>query len=337
LDNALFFQLTCLGILLGLSAFFSGSEAALFSLSKLKIKQLNSLAQKRISRLLKNPTKLLTTLLIGTTLVNITASALATFISITLCAKIGISEVIASILSIFVMAGLILFLGEIVPITLGATKSTYIAPWVTYPVRYFDILFAPVRIVLSKLTNLIVLLIEKNRYFVKDKELTEEEIRTMVDISAKEGILKPHERKLIHSIFEFGHIKVEEVMIPQNEMVCVRIDEDSESKILQLIRKEGYSRMSVYKGENIIGIIHVKDFLISLKNHRNWRESIRPAYFVLPSKKINNLLKEFQKKHIQMAIVKNVLGNIVGIVTMEDLLEEIVGEIHGEYPGKKKA
>ncbi|MEW6095303.1 MAG: hemolysin family protein [bacterium] len=336
MDNVLILQLSCLGILLGLSAFFSGSEAALFALSKLKIRQLSSLTQKRISRLLESPTELLTTLLIGTTLVNVIASALATFISITLCAKIGINEVIATIVAIFGMTCLILFLGEIVPITLGATKSIHIAPWVTYPVRFFYILLAPLRIVLHWITNLIVLLIEKNRFFVKDKELTEEEIRTMVDIGAKEGVLKDHEMELIHSIFEFGDMKVEEVMIPQKEMVGIKIDEDSETKILHLITKEGHSRMPVYKGENIIGIIHVKDFLISLKNQSNWRELIRPPHFVLPSKKINNLLKEFQKKHIQMAIVKNELGKVVGIVTMEDLLEEIVGEIHDEYPGKKR-
>jgi len=336
LDNRLIWQLSCLGLLLGLSAFFSGSEAALFALSKLKLKQLNSHRQKRISKLLESPTKVLTTLLIGTTLVNITAAAIATSISITLCTKFGISEVIATILSILVITFFILFFGEIVPITLGVTKAIHIAPWVAYPVKYFYNLFSPMRIVLYWLTNLIVLLIEKNRFFVKDRELTEEEIRTMVDIGIKEGILKDHERKLIHSIFEFGERRVEEVMIPAKEMVSVKIDEDSESKVIHLITQEGHSRMPVFKGENIIGIIHSKDFLISLKNQKNWWELIKPPYFVLPSKKTNNLLKEFKKRHIQMAIVKDTFGKIVGLVTMEDLLEEIVGEIHDEYPGKKK-
>jgi putative hemolysin len=336
LDNALILQLSCLLVLLALSAFFSGSEAALFALSKLKLKQLHISIQKGISKLLENPRKLLTTLLIGTTLVNITASALATFILITLCAKIGINESIATALAIFIMTFLILFFGEIIPITLGATKSAQIAPWVMYPVKCFYVLLAPLRIVLYWLSNLIVLLIEKNRFFAKDKELTEEEIRTMIDIGAKEGVLKAHEQKLIHSIFEFGDRKVEEVMIPQKEMVCVKIDEDSETKILHLIIKKGHSRMPVYKGKDIIGIVHVKDFLMALKRQTNWRELIRPAHFVLPSKKINNLLKEFQKKHIQMAIVKDTTENVVGIVTMEDLLEEIVGEIHDEYPVKKR-
>lgn len=189
------------------------------------------------------------------------------------------------------------------------------------------------RIVLYWLTDLIVSLIEKNRFFAKERELTEEEIRTMVDIGIKEGVLKAHERKLIHSIFEFGDRKVEEVMIPAKEMVCVKLNEDSQHHILQLVTQKGHSRMPVYKGENIIGIIHVKDFILALKNQRNWWEFIKPSYFVLPSKKINNLLKEFKKRHIQMAIVKDTLGKVVGLVTMEDLLEEIVGEIKDEYHG----
>jgi CBS domain containing-hemolysin-like protein len=178
-------------------------------------------------------------------------------------------------------------------------------------------------------------LIEKHRFFVRDKELTEAEIRTMIDIGAKEGVLKAHERKLIHSIFEFGDRKVEEVMIPQSRMVYANIEEDSEAKILHLLAKQGHSRLPIYKGENVVGIIHVKDFLIGIKNQTNWQKLIRPAYFVLPSMKINALLKEFQKSHIQMALVKNELGNILGLVTMEDLLEEIVGEIHDEYPPQR--
>lgn len=331
LDNGLIWQLSSIVILLGLSAFFSCSEAALFALSKLKIKQLNVNRQKRIVKLLESPTKLLTTLLIGTTLVNITAAAIATSISITLATKFGLSEVIATILAIFVITFLILFFGEIVPITLGVTKAIHLAPRLAYPVKYFYNLFSPMRIVLYWLTNLIVSLIEKNRFFAKERELTEEEIRTMVDIGIKEGVLKAHERKLIHSIFEFGDRKVEEVMIPEKEMVCVKLEEDSEDRILQLITQKGHSRMPVYKGENIIGIIHVKDFILSLKNQRKWREFIKPSYFVLPSKKINNLLKEFKKRHIQMAIVKDTSGKVVGIVTMEDLLEEIVGEIKDEH------
>lgn len=334
LDNILFWQLICLVVLLGLSAFFSGAEAALFALPKLKLKQFGPTIQKRILKLIEIPAKLLATLLIGTTLVNITASALGTFILINLCAEIGINEVTATALAIFVMTSLILLFGEILPITLGVTKSIQIAPWVVYPVRCFDILLAPLRIVLSRLTNLIVSLLEKHRFFVRDKELTEEEIRTMIDIGAKEGVLKAHERELIHSIFEFGDMKVEEVMIPQARMVYANIDEDSEDRILHLMAKQGHSRLPIYKGENIVGIIYVKDFLIGIKNQTNWQKLIRTPYFVQTSMKINALLKEFQKSHIQMALVKNELGKVVGLVTMEDLLEEIVGEIHDEYPQK---
>lgn len=345
MDNLLILQLSFLVILLGLSAFFSGAEAALFALSKLKIKQLGITCQTRILKLIENPVKLLPTLLIGSTLVNITASAIGTFIIINLCAKIGIDEITSTTLAIFVMTALILFFGEIIPITLGATKSMRIAPLVVHPVKWFEILLAPLRIGLSWLTIFIVSLIEKHRFFVRDKELTEEEIRTMIDIGAKEGILKAHEQELIHSIFEFGDMKVEEVMIPQAQMVLANLEEDSEAKILHLIAKQGHSRLPVisqtnqtdqpFNEKDIVGIIHVKNFLLGIKNRTNWQKLIMPAYFVQSSMKINALLKEFQKNHLQMAIVKNELGKVVGLVTMEDLLEEIVGEIHDEYPRRK--
>ena len=225
MDNLLILQLSFLVVLLGLSAFFSGAEAALFALSKLKIKQLKTTLQTRILKLIENPAKLLTTLLIGTTLVNITASALGTLILINLCARIGINEVLSTALAIFVMTSLILLFGEIIPITLGVTKSVQLAPWVVQPVEWFNILLTPLRIGLSWLTIFIVSLIEKHRFFVRDKELTEEEIRTMIDIGAKEGVLKAHEQELIHSIFEFGDMKVEEVMIQQTQMVYANIKE----------------------------------------------------------------------------------------------------------------
>ncbi|MDI6735616.1 MAG: hemolysin family protein [bacterium] len=345
MDNNLILQLSFLVILLGLSAFFSGAEATLFALSKLKIKQLRTTCQTKILNLIENPAKLLSTLLIGTTLVNITASALGTFIIINLCAGIGLNEILSTTLAIFVMTSLILLFGEIIPITFGVTKSMQFAPLVVHPVKWFTILLAPLRIGLSWLTISIVSLIEKHRFFVRDKELTEEEIRTMIDIGAKEGVLKAQEQELIHSIFEFGDMKVEEVMIPQTRMVSANIKEDSEAKILHLMSRQGHSRLPVisltdqtsqsFKEEDIVGIIHVKNFLLAIKNQTDWQKLIMPAYFVLPSMKINALLKEFQKSHLQMAIVKNKLGRVVGLVTMEDLLEEIVGEIHDEYPQER--
>lgn len=335
-DNGLLIiKLICLFALIVASAFFSGAEAALFSLNKLKLKQIGKRGED-LAKLLKEPRRLLTTLLIGTTVVNVSASALATTISIDIFRKIGMGKEIGAGVAIGVMTLLILVFGEIIPITIGVAKGTVLSPIVTPLVKFFVILLSPFRIILTGITNIAVSIVERHKFFAKESEdITNEEIKTVVDLGKKEGILKEHERMMIHSIFEFGDTIVSQIMVKKEEMDCVTMG-SSVRDVLNLIKSKGHSRIPIYKDsfDNIIGIINTKDILAYLKNGIEKGipcDLIKKPYFVSDSMKVNELFREFQKKRIQMAIVRDRNGTIIGLVTLEDLLEEIVGEIHDEY------
>ncbi|MBI4777517.1 HlyC/CorC family transporter [Candidatus Desantisbacteria bacterium] len=331
-------EIISLILLIGASAFFSCSEAALFSLDRIKVKQMHQDAC--IPRLLKEPHRLLTVLLSGTTLVNIAASALGTMIAIDICQRIGISKAIGTGFAIAVMTGLILFLGEIIPIVMGATKGEKIAPWIARPIRMFYLLFTPFQVIIVGITGVVVRLIEKHHYFKKDEKeiVTEEELRTMVEVGKKEGVLDEQERRIIHSIFEFGDIMVKEVMIPKEQIISINAA-DSWETIVKAIKR--HSRVPVFKdtADNIIGILYAGDVIEMLRdglsiNQDKILKLLRTTCYVSESLMINELLKEFQRKKLQIAVVRNAANEIVGIVSMKDLLEEIVGEIHEESPGK---
>ncbi|MEK7274752.1 MAG: hemolysin family protein [Candidatus Desantisbacteria bacterium] len=333
-------------LLLSASAFFSCSEAALFSLDKIKVKQMPQGAC--IPQLLKEPHRLLAVLLSGTTLVNIAASALGTMIAIDICQRIGISKAIGTGCAIVIMTCLILLLGEVLPIVMGATKGEKIAPWIAYPIRMFYILSTPFQVLIVGITGTVVRLIEKHPYFkgdIKEREIvTEEELRTMVEVGKKEGVLDEQERRIIHSIFEFGDIMVKEVMIPKDKVTCIDINDSWETVAKAII---DHSRVPVFKNtaDNTflpIGILYAKDVIEVLQNESNINQGtilklLRIPYYVSESMMVNELLKEFQHKKLQIAIVRDAADKMTGIVSMKDLLEEIVGEIHEESPCRMEA
>jgi CBS domain containing-hemolysin-like protein len=328
-------------LLLSASAFFSCSEAALFSLDRIKVKQMPQDAC--IPRLLREPHQLLTVLLSGTTIVNIAASALGTIIALDICQRIGISKAIGTGFAIAIMTILILFPCEIIPIVMGATKGEKIAPWIAYPIKIFFLLFTPFQMLIVGITGIVVRLIEKHPYFKKDiKEIiTEEELRTMVEVGKKEGVLDEQERRIIHSIFEFGNIMVKEVMVPKEKIICIAMDDTWETITKAMI---SHSRVPVFKGtiDNIMGIVYARDVIEVLKDESNINQDmvlklLRVPYYVSESLMVNELLKEFQHKNLQIAIVRDTANKTVGIVSMKDLLEEIVGEIHEESPCRMEA
>ncbi|MFH1963322.1 MAG: hemolysin family protein [bacterium] len=330
-------ELISLILLLGASAFFSCSEAALFSLDRIKVKQMPQDAC--IPRLLKEPHRLLAVLLSGTTIVNVAASALGTLIAIDICQRIGVIKTVGTGFAIVIMTILILFFGEILPIVMGATKSEKIAPWIAHPIRIFYLLSTPFQVLIVGITGAIVRLIEKHPYFKKDLSelVTEEELKAMVDVGKKEGVLDEQERRIIHSIFEFGDIMVKKVMIPQKQMSCITIEDSWETMVKAI---KGHSRVPVFKDtiDNIIGMLYARDVIEMLRNEPNINQDkilklLRTPYYVSESMMVNELLKEFQRKKLQIALVQDAENKTVGIVSMKDLLEEIVGEIHEESPG----
>ncbi|MEW5766837.1 MAG: hemolysin family protein [bacterium] len=337
-DLYLWLKLSSLIILLVASAFFSGSETALFSLSELKVREFGRLPKTRvISRLLSSPRKLLINLLLWNTVVNILASALAASIAIDICYAMGVSKAIGVGITVGVMTILLLICTEIFPKTFALKHAESMTMIVAKPLNLLAGFIAPLQVGLLGLTDRAVALFERMPFFSQDPFVTEEEIKMAVKVGHKEGVLAEKEGEIFKSIFEFGKTTVKEVMVPVEKIVAAPVGSET-TDILKLIKKEGFSRIPIYRNslDEIIGIVHAKDFVTYLGEGRtssriDLAKIVRPAYFVRESKEAGQLLRELQRGKIQMAIIVNEENHVSGLVTMEDLLEEIVGEIQDEY------
>ena len=319
-----------------LSAFFSGSETALFSLNKLQLKKMqkedgDNWRVKSIVRLLDDPQRTLISILIGNMFVNISATSLATYLAIVFFGNIGIG--IASGIMIFT----ILVFGEIVPKSLAVANADKISKRVARPIEIISLVLFPLIKFFKMIIGALYYLFGKKSLKVK-KEITQEDLITLIDAGKDEGVIEEEEKKMIKNIFEFGDTMVKEVMIHRVDMACIPSDTKLNS-ILKLIKKMGHSRIPVYEKtiDNIIGILYAKDLLgiyekwyIS-KEKFDLKQIMREVYFVPENKKIDELLDIFQKDRIQIAIAIDEYGGTAGLVTMEDVVEEVVGEIIDEY------
>jgi putative hemolysin len=336
----LIIEAVCLLGFLILSAFFSGSETALFSLNKLQLKKMQKEESdwrvNSIIKLLDDPQKTLITILTGNMFVNIAASSLATYLAIKLFGNVGIG--IAGGIMIF----MILVFGEIVPKSLAISNAETIAKKIARPVEIISSFLFPLILFFKIIINALYYFFGKKRIKEK-KEITEEDLITLINVGKDEGVIEEEEKKMIRNIFEFGDTMVKEVMVPRVDMTCIP-SEAKLNSILNLIKKIGHSRIPVYKEtiDNIIGIIYTKDLLVvyeqwyKSKEKFDLKKIIRRAYFVPENKKIDDLLDMFQRDKIQIAIAIDEYGGTAGLVTMEDVVEEIVGEIIDEYDKETK-
>lgn len=336
----LIIEAVCLLGFLILSAFFSGSETALFSLNKLQLKKMQKEESgwrvNSIIKLLNDPQKTLITILTGNMFVNIAASSLATYLAIKLFGNVGIG--IAGGIMIF----MILVFGEIVPKSLAISNAETIAKKIARPVEIISSFLFPLILFFKIIINALYYFFGKKRVKEK-KEITEEDLITLINVGKDEGVIEEEEKKMIRNIFEFGDTMVKEVMVPRVDMACIP-SEAKLNSILRLIKKMGHSRIPVYKEtiDNIIGILYTKDLLVvyeqwyKSKEKFDLKKIIRRAYFVPENKKIDDLLDIFQRDKIQIAIAIDEYGGIAGLVTMEDVVEEIVGEIIDEYDKETK-
>lgn len=317
-------------LLIILSGFFSSSEAAIFSIRP-KIQTTISEGrgyERYLKVLFDNPASLIITILIGNEFVNISASVLMASICIDAFGANG------KWISVLIMTPLILLFAELIPKTVAIKYADKISLFLAIPVYVFYRIVFPVRALLLKISDF------TNRVFPgpdrKDKYLTEEEIRFIVDIGEREGVLDPDEKELIFKVFEFGETKVSEIMTPRTDVFSLSYDLSLE-KIVEEVSKRRFSRIPIYKNypDNIIGILHAKDLLVfyfggSLSKAGSLKELLRPPYFIPETKKAYDLFNEFNQKRMHMAVVVDEYGGFAGIVTMEDLLEELFGEIKGE-------
>lgn len=332
------FGFVLFGVLMLLSAFFSGSETALFAVNRLRMRQMYEEADNAragvVLRLLEDPGRVLTTLLMGNNIVNVAASVLATAF---LVDQFGPQR--GALYSIILMTALLLIIGEATPKTFAAKYADSVALWVARPVEWLNVVLYPLIRVLSAVSALLVRPLG-GRVNLRSPLVTEEEIRLLVKMGEEEGVIEETERQMIHSIFEFGDTVAREIMVPRIDIVSVE-DTASLDEILRVILAEGHTRIPVYHEsvDHIVGVVHVKDLLSHLKAGRHTvpaKEVMRPPFFVPEGKRLDELFREMRRKMIHMAIVVDEYGGTAGLVTVEDLLEEIVGPIHDEYDVEEK-
>ncbi len=328
-------EIMALALLFLLDAFYSAAEIAMASLNRYKIAEmaeLNPGYAVLLERWKINPNRLLTTILVSSNLVVIAFSSIATALSFSLSQELGVNHVLVGALAMLVSV-LAVLLAEIAPKILAKRHPEKVALLVLPGLRVTETLLGP-------LIHLVVGLIQAlTRPFgggnsTEMPMVTEEELVRIVDEGARDGIIEKEESEMIQSIIQFGDTLVREVMIPRTEMVGLPISATVED-CHTLFIDSGYSRIPVYEGtlDHIKGMIYAKDFL-SVLRHRDLiilHDVIRPAFFVPGSNKVANLLREFKKGKIHIAIVVDEYGGTAGLVTLEDLMEEIVGEIRDEY------
>lgn len=315
-------------ILLFCSAIFSGSEVSFFSLTPTEVQSLQEKPTKNnilLLNLLKFPDRLLATLLIGNNFVNIGIVILFTYITNSFV-DLSSHPVLGFIIQVVLVTLLILFFGEIMPKVYATRHALKFALVIAYPISIVGKLLYPLSYVLINSTSLI------NKRLIKKKQnISINELSHALELASDE---LSEEKEILEGIVKFGNIDVKEIM--QSRVDVVSIDMATQSdKLMSLIIGSGYSRIPVFEEtfDNIKGILYVKDLLPYINTSENfeWQHLIREPYFIPETKKINDLMQEFQKKKIHMAVVIDEYGGASGIVTLEDILEEIVGEINDEY------
>lgn len=315
-----------------LSAFFSGSETAFFSLSKVQIKKLEnakSAKSRRVNRLLKNPRELLIIILLGNTIVNVLASSTAALIAITIgenhCGDVP--RIFAILIEIIIMTILLLVFGEITPKLLAFSAPVKIASNHGLLIEIVKYLLWPA----IKILDLISAIFSKVESNQNKSNLTSEEFKNLINSKATEDSLEENEKKIIASIFKFSSTTAREILIPRVDMIAADIS-DGVSNVKDVIMGSGYSKIPIYKQniDNIVGMVYAKDIILNPKK-QSINSLLRPALFVTENVIIQNLLNQFKKSKIQIAIVVDEYGGTTGLITLEDILEELVGEIMDEY------
>lgn len=315
--------------LIALSAFFSASETALISLSKSKVDELVARKVpngKLLKKLKQNPHRLLITVLVGNNVVNVAASAYAAVLFTKIFDSNGLG------IATGVMTFLLLIFGEITPKAFAHQYAATFSLFIARPIYFLQILFFPLVWFFDK----IVILANKFIGGKKAFTVTEGEIVAMLKIGAQEGTIEKHERELIENVLEFNDIEVDDVMTPRVNVEAVDCEMTIQEAVDYVI-KHSHTRFPVYQGniDNIIGVISVKE-LLWCYDHYSVNKKLKGVKLATPlevplSKKINKLFREFQRRHLHMAIVIDDYGGTAGLVTLEDLLEEIVGEIVDEF------
>ena len=327
MDSSSVIQLVALILLVALSSFFSSAETAFSSVNRVRMRALEEEGNKsaaRVNLILDNYGKMISTILIGNNIVNMSLSSLATTLALRINLMVGIATGIITIV--------VLLFGEIVPKTWANLNNEKIV--LVYSGIIFGLMhiLTPVIFVVDKLSNGILRLlhIDPNK---KPSAMTETELKTYVDVSHEDGVIESEEKEMIYNVFDFSDAVAKDIMIPRINMVSVNVD-SSYHDVLEVFRESMYTRLPVYQEDkdNVIGLINVKDFILNAdQNNFSVHSILREAHYTYEYKKSADLLLEMRETTMNVAFVLNEYGATVGMITLEDLLEEIVGEIRDEY------
>ena len=321
-------QLVILVLLLSASAFFSSAETALMTSNKLRIRNLAENGDKRAEKVLEitaNTDKMLSAILIGNNIVNLSASALST----TLTLKMFGSSLVG--IATGILTFLILVFGEITPKNVASKNAENIALKYIGIISVLVVILTPVIYIVNKVAGIVISLFIKNND--DNNMVTEDELRAMVEVSHEDGVIEKEEKKMIVNVVDFGDTVAGDIMLPRVDMVMVSV-ESSYEEILKIFREERYTRIPVYEEspDNVIGILNVKDFLlIEDKENFSVKEHLREPLYTYEYKKTSSLMVDMRKTGANIVIVLDEYGTTVGLITLEDMLEEIVGEIRDEF------
>ena len=329
MDSGDVIQLIIIIILLMLSAFFSSAETALATSNKIRLRSMAEEGNKRAKKVLEitdDSGKMLSAILIGNNIVNLSSASLATTLATKIFGSAG-AGIATGILTI-----LVLIFGEISPKTFATIYADTISLAYAGVIGGIMKLLTPVIFIINKLALGFLRLLRVDASSAQNA-MTEDELRTIVDVSHEEGVIETEEREMINNVFDFGDAQAKEVMVPRIDMTFADVN-SSYYELLEIFREDKFTRLPVYEDstDNVIGILNMKDLLLyEDKEHFSIRNIMRKPYYTYEHKNTADLLLEMRKSSINIAIVLDEYGATAGLITLEDLLEEIVGEIRDEY------
>lgn len=329
MDSGDSFQFIILIILLMLSAFFSSSETALMTVNKIRLRSLADSGDKRAALVLdvteNHTSKMLSAILIGNNIVNISASSL----SATLAYAFG-GYMVSLATAVLTVA--ILVFGEITPKNYATINAEKIALRYIRIIYVFMTVMTPVIFIINLFSRGIMFLLRVDPN-ATNKSMTEDELRTIVDVSHEDGVIESGEKELIYNVFDFNDANAKDIMVPRVHVTFANID-NTYDELIEIFREDKFTRLPVYEDsqDNIVGIINMKDLLLYDRNDPfDLRNFLREPHFTYEYKSISDLLVEMRESTFNIAIVLDEYGEMAGLITLEDILEEIVGEIHDEY------
>lgn len=325
------FLIITLGCLIFLSAFFSAAETAFMSITKLKIRSMEERGEKGVKlldKLTDNQSKLLTAILIGNNIVNTGATSIASALFIDLVGPSGVA------LATAVMTILVLIFGELTPKSIAQSNPEKVSLKLSKPISFITWILSPIVYIMYGVKKVIFKILRISN--TSDQPvITEEELKTIVEISQEEGVLEPEEREIIHNVLDFGAIKAKEVMVNRLEIVSIEKSTSYED-IISIFKEEKFSRLPVYDNniDNIIGILNLKDIIfLSDDDIANFdvTKYVREALVTYEFKNVSDLLEDMKNEKTQLALVVDEYGSTSGLITMENILEEIIGNIEDEF------